>query len=271
MKTREQAVAILHALERTHPDATCALDYRTPLELLVATILSAQCTDERVNQVTRALFSRYRTAADYGAADPARLEEEIKPTGFFRNKARTLIALGKALVDQFGGEVPGAMDALVTLPGVGRKTANVVLGHAFAVPGFAVDRHVLRVSNRVGLARSDDAEEVERQLTDALPRRMWTRASDTLIFHGRRICKPKPLCDRCSIALDCDYVRALKAGHAPLASPPIRRGAAPHASKRGARPGTKSSAPARSPKPAAARAHAFSRATARRGGTRRQR
>jgi len=201
--------AILDRLETQHPNATTELNFRTPFELLVATILSAQSTDRRVNEVTPALFAKYPDAAALAKATPGDLEPLVKPTGFFRVKSRNLIGAARALVARHAGQVPAGMDALVALPGVGRKTANVVLGHALGVPGLPVDRHVLRVANRLGIARSDDAVAVERQLTAALPSERWTRASDTLILHGRRVCRPKPLCDRCSARDLCVYFRRL--------------------------------------------------------------
>jgi endonuclease III len=207
MKTGTEARAILRKLERQHPGADTELNYANAYELLVATILSAQTTDVGVNQVTPALFQRYPDAAALAAATPTELEGLIKTTGFFRQKARALIGMSQGLVAGHGGSVPRRMDALVRLPGVGRKTANVVLGHALGVPGLPVDRHVLRVTNRVGLAASDAPEVVERQLGERLPSDQWTLASDTLILHGRRICKSKPLCDRCAIRDACDYHR----------------------------------------------------------------
>lgn len=201
--------AILDRLETQHPNATTELDFRTPFELLVATILSAQSTDRRVNEVTPALFAQYPDAGALAKAAPEDLEPIVKPTGFFRVKSRNLIGAARALVARHAGEVPADMDALVALPGVGRKTANVVLGHALGVPGLPVDRHVLRVTNRLGIVRSDDAVAAERRLTAALPPERWTRASDTLILHGRRVCRPKPLCDRCSARDMCAYVRRL--------------------------------------------------------------
>jgi endonuclease-3 len=182
----------------------------------VATILSAQSTDERVNMVTPALFTRYPDAAAMAAATPSALEPQIVSTGFFRQKSKALVGMAQQLVAEHGGKVPADMDALTKLPGVGRKTANVVLGHALGVPGLPVDRHVLRVSNRIGIASGDDPERVEAQLCKALPNEMWTVASDVQILHGRRVCRPKPLCDRCSVRKDCDYHRSLgpaKAGH----------------------------------------------------------
>lgn len=205
MKTATDVRLILDKLESQHPDADTELHYRTPFELLVATILSAQSTDQRVNMVTPALFKRYPDARALARATTGDLEPQIHSTGFFRAKSKSLLGMATALVEQHGGEVPASMDALVELPGVGRKTANVVLGHALGVPGLPVDRHVLRVANRIGIAESDDPIVVEQQLTNALPPARWTRTSDTLILHGRRICRPKPLCDRCAVTEECDY------------------------------------------------------------------
>jgi endonuclease-3 len=196
-------------LATQHPNADTELDFRNPYELLVATILSAQCTDERVNKVTPALFERYPDARALARATTDELEPQIQSTGFFRAKSRSLAGMAAAVVERYGGEVPNTMEQLVSLPGVGRKTANVVLGHALGVPGLPVDRHVLRVANRIGLASSDDPEVVEQQLGAAMPPAEWTGTSDTLILHGRRICKPKPLCDRCAVRDDCNYYRAL--------------------------------------------------------------
>ncbi len=192
-----------------HPNADTELHYTTPYELLVATILSAQCTDERVNQVTPALFKRYPDARRLARATTTELEPQIQSTGFFRAKSKSLVGMAHAVVDQHGGDVPKTMDELVKLPGVGRKTANVVLGHALGVPGLPVDRHVLRVSNRIGIARSEDPEVVEEQLCAAMPPKEWTLTSDTLILHGRRICKPRPLCEQCVVRDDCDYYRSV--------------------------------------------------------------
>ncbi len=208
MKTPAQARAILKKLEAQHPGAQTELHYGNPFQLLVATILSAQTTDERVNQVTPALFARYPDARALASADIPDIERLIHATGFHAQKARSLAGMAQGLVERHDGNVPAAMDALVQLPGVGRKTANVVLGHAFGVPGLAVDRHVLRVSNRIGLADSEDPVVVEQQLCGALPEDTWTLASDTLILHGRRICKPQPLCDRCAVRADCAFYRS---------------------------------------------------------------
>lgn len=207
MKSPEAARRIFDALNRHYPDADTELAYRTPFELLVATILSAQSTDARVNLVTPALFARYPDARRLAAAEPVDLEPLIVSTGFFRQKSKALVGMARALVERHGGEVPADMAALTTLPGVGRKTANVVLGHALGVPGLPVDRHVLRVANRLGLAAHDDPEAVERTLTALWPPDRWTKASDLLILHGRRICRPTPLCERCNARKDCDYFR----------------------------------------------------------------
>ena len=196
-------------MSEQHPNADTELHYRNAFELLVATILSAQSTDERVNTVTPALFKRYPDARALARATSAELEPQILSTGFFRQKSKSLIGMAQQLVAGHGGKVPADMDALTKLPGVGRKTANVVLGHALGVPGLPVDRHVLRVSNRIGIASSDDAEKVEAELCAALPKEMWTVASDVQILHGRRICRPKPMCDRCSVRKDCDYYKSL--------------------------------------------------------------
>ena len=194
-------------LAAQHPNADTELHFSNAYELLVATILSAQCTDERVNQVTPSLFKRYPDAAALSKATTAELEPQIQSTGFFRSKSRSLLGMATEVVEHHAGDVPKTMEDLVRLPGVGRKTANVVLGHALGVPGLPVDRHVLRVSNRIGIARSEDPEVVEQQLCAVMPPAEWTRTSDTLILHGRRICKPRPLCDTCVVRDDCDYYR----------------------------------------------------------------
>lgn len=210
MKTAAQTRRIIETLETQHPGADTELHYRNAFELLVATILSAQSTDAGVNMVTPALFKRYPDARALAAASPEEVEPQIHSTGFFRAKAKAIVNMARALVESHGGEVPADMDALTALSGVGRKTANVVLGHALGVPGLPVDRHVLRVANRIGIAEGEDPEQVERQLCKALPKPRWTLTSDLLILHGRRICKPTPLCDRCAIRDDCDYARALE-------------------------------------------------------------
>ena len=191
-------------LARLYPDARNELRFASPLELLVAAILAAQATDRRVNEVTRDLFARYPTAAAYAAADQEELEAVIRPTGYYRAKANTLINLGQALCDHFGGEVPGTMDELVTLPGVGRKTASMVLGDAFGQPGLTVDTHVARLARRLGWSAQTDAGKIERDLAALLPRQEWTAASHRLIWHGRRVCHARtPACGACGIARLC--------------------------------------------------------------------
>ena len=201
---RRRARRILTVLGETYPDARCELDFTTPLELLVATVLSAQCTDQRVNSVTPALFRRYPDAAAYAAADRMELESLIAPTGFFRQKAKTLQALGQKLCDRYGGEVPGRLDDLVTLPGVGRKTANVVLGDAFGVPGITVDTHLGRLARRFGWTEQTDPEKVEAELMALVPKKDWTLMSHRVIWHGRRRCHARrPACGACPVARWC--------------------------------------------------------------------
>jgi endonuclease-3 len=203
---RARGRKILRALERAYPDAKIALNFRSPFELLVATILSAQCTDERVNMVTPGLFRTYPTARELARANTARLEGEIRSTGFFRAKARSLLGMAQALVERHGGEVPSAREALTALPGVGLKTANVVIGNAFGGDALAVDTHVLRVSQRLGLARSDDPDEVHDQLVAVLPRGRLTQATHLLIVHGRRTCTArKPACPVCPVRALCPW------------------------------------------------------------------
>ena len=199
-----RARRINRELAALYPDAHCELDFTNPLELAVATILSAQCTDKRVNEVTPALFRRYRTAADYAAADRAELEELIRPTGFFRNKTSSLIGLGAALVERYDGEVPPRLTDLVTLPGIGRKTANVILGNAFGVPGITVDTHFGRLARRFGWTDEGDPVKVEAVVGELIPKAEWTMLSHRLIFHGRRVCHArKPACGACGIATLC--------------------------------------------------------------------
>lgn len=202
----ERVGAILEVLRRDFPNPTTALDYTNGLELLVATILSAQCTDARVNKVTPDLFARYRSAADYAASDKTELEGVIRETGFYRNKAKHLIALGKALVRDHDGEVPETMEELVELPGVGRKTANVVLGNWFGKPAIAVDTHVKRLSGRLGLSEETDPVKIERDLQKTAPEEDWTDLSHALILHGRAVCRARrPRCGQCSIEPLCPW------------------------------------------------------------------
>ncbi|WP_410618571.1 endonuclease III [Amycolatopsis sp. cmx-8-4] len=191
-------------LDDVYPDAHCELDFTTPLELLVAVVLSAQTTDVRVNLVTPALFKRYRTAADYAGADRPELEEYLRSTGFYRAKANSVMGLGAALVERFSGEVPAKLADLVTLPGVGRKTANVVLGNAFDVPGITVDTHFGRLVRRWGWTAEEDPVKVEHVVGELIPRKEWTMLSHRVIFHGRRVCHAKkPACGACPLARDC--------------------------------------------------------------------
>jgi len=207
-RSRQQAtLQLLAILERCYPDAHCALNHRNPLELLVATVLSAQCTDVRVNLVTPALFAAYPDAAALAAAECTRLEELIHSTGFFRTKARNLRALAEVLHAEHGGEVPRELEALVALPGVGRKTANVVLGNVFGVPAMVVDTHVGRLARRFGWTGAKNPEGVEKELCALLPERCWTQTSHLLIFHGRQCCKSQqPLCSGCPIGELCPRI-----------------------------------------------------------------
>jgi endonuclease III len=191
-------------LTQLYPDAHCELDFSNPLELLVATILSAQCTDKRVTMVTPVLFGKYKTAADYAAADRAEVESIVASTGFFRAKTNSILGMAQALCDRFNGEVPNRLDDLVTLPGVGRKTANVVLGNAFDIPGLTVDTHMLRLTNRFGWTTSNDPVKVEQDVAALIPRKDWTLLSHRVIWHGRRVCHArKPACGACALAPLC--------------------------------------------------------------------
>jgi len=197
---------IIKILTKVIPDTTIALKFSCPLELLIATILSAQCTDVRVNEVTATLFKKYRSANDYAQADLSVLEQDIRPTGFYRNKAKSIQKCCQELVGRFGGEVPKTLEEMVTLPGVGRKTANVILGNAFGIPGIVVDTHVHRVSQRIGLTKKDDPVKIEFDLMEIVPKEEWTHLSNLLIWHGRRTCVArKPLCHFCVIRKLCDY------------------------------------------------------------------
>jgi endonuclease III len=203
----QRAASLTRGLAKLYPDAHCALEHKNPLQLLVATILSAQCTDVRVNLVTPALFARYPDAQAFAEADPAELESAIQSTGFFRNKARNIKACCQMLVEKHGGEVPATMEELVPLPGVGRKTANVILGNAFNVPGITVDTHVMRLSQRMGLTKHDVPEKIEQDLMALIPKKDWTMFSHRMIFHGRQVCSArKPQCDACTLAADCPQI-----------------------------------------------------------------
>jgi endonuclease-3 len=209
---KERAQKICAALQRTYPNAHCELNFSNPLQLLVATILSAQCTDKRVNIVTAELFKKFRSAKDFADAPMAEIETVVKTTGFFRNKAKNIKACCAALVEKFGGEVPRTMDELHALAGVGRKTANVVLGNAFGINiGVVVDTHVTRLSNRLGLAKGTDAVKLEQELMQLVPQEDWTRFSHWLIWHGRRRCSArKPDCENCEIKKLCPQIGVKK-------------------------------------------------------------
>lgn len=204
---KKQAQRICRGVEKLYPDAHCALHYENPLQLLIATILSAQCTDVRVNLVTPALFARYPDAQAFADADIGELEKAIQSTGFFRNKAKNIQACCKLLVEKHGGQVPATMEELFPLPGIGRKTANVILGNAFGVPGITVDTHVGRLSRRMGLTKHVDPVKVERDLMELIPQKDWTIFSHRMIFHGRQVCAArKPDCEGCSLAKDCPKI-----------------------------------------------------------------
>lgn len=203
----ERIGPILTTLRQLYPDAECALHFENPLQLLVATILSAQCTDARVNMVTPPLFARYPSAEAFAGSDPRELEELIKSTGFFRNKAKNIRACCRTIVEQHGGEVPGTLAELTALPGVGRKTANVILGNAFQTPGITVDTHVGRLSRRLGLTRQHDPVKVEFALMVLVPEKEWTSFSHELILHGRKVCMARrPLCESCALESLCPKV-----------------------------------------------------------------
>lgn len=205
---KKRIYAILKILKAAYPDVKTALRYKTPLEMLISTILSAQCTDVRVNEVTQTLFKRLRTAKAYAQIPLPELEELIRPTGFFRNKAKNIKACCQALIDNHGGKVPDTMEALVALPGIGRKTANVVLGSAFGIPGIVVDTHVKRLSQRIGLTREKDPVKIEFDLMPIIPKKDWIAFSHELIWHGRKVCTArKPQCPQCLLLQLCDYGR----------------------------------------------------------------
>lgn len=208
---RARARKILGRLETAYPDWGPTLEFADPLQLLVATILAAQAQDERINEVTRTVvFPKYRTAADYAGAKLAVLERELRPTGFFRQKAKAVQGAAFAIVERFGGQVPGDMEGLVSLPGVGRKTASIVLANAFGVPSVAVDRHVARVAGRLGLTRHGDPEKIETDLRAVFRESEWVKATWTLVLHGRRICNPTPKCPECPVIDLCPYPKKTK-------------------------------------------------------------
>ena len=201
---KERAKKIFSILQKEIPDARCALEHRNPLELLVATVLSAQCTDKRVNEVTKHLFQKYKTAQEYARTNPNTFEKEIHSTGFYKNKTKSIIACTKKLVETRKGQVPRTMEELVRLPGIGRKTANVILGTAFGIPGIVVDTHVKRISQRLGLTAHTDPDKIERDLMELIPKKEWTQFSHTIIWHGRQTCVAlKPKCPECKVNSLC--------------------------------------------------------------------
>lgn len=207
MKKTEVVTKVLDILQRQYPDARVTLDFKDPLQLLTATILAAQCTDERVNTVTKDLFKKYRNAADFAQTDLHTLEEEIRPTGFFHNKAKSIIGCCQTLVKKFKGQVPQTLEELTSLPGVGRKTANILLGNAFGQQAIAVDTHVKRVTHRLGWAKSDDPDKIELELMEVIAQERWTIACHQLVFHGRNICvAKKPKCSICPVTKLCPKV-----------------------------------------------------------------
>ncbi|MBI5643546.1 MAG: endonuclease III [Deltaproteobacteria bacterium] len=208
MDNREKAKKVLDILEKEFPAVATALSFSNPLELLIATILSAQATDKLVNKVTGTLFKKYRTARDYSAVSPEDLERDIGSVNFYRNKAKSIRGCCKKIAEEFGGKVPDTLEGLVTLPGVGRKTANIVLGNAFGKNALAVDTHVKRVAQRLALTRSDDPDEIEADLTSVIPEKRWTKTTHLFIMHGRTTCKAKnPRCDLCKISGYCEYFK----------------------------------------------------------------
>ncbi|WDV47032.1 endonuclease III [Clostridiaceae bacterium M8S5] len=204
---KKRAKEVMDILEQTYPDAECELKYSNPFELLIATILSAQSTDKRVNEVTKDMFKKYSVPEDYINISKGELEDIIRSIGFYRNKSKNIINTCKTLVEEYESKIPDNMEDLIKLPGVGRKTANVVLSNAFDVPAIAVDTHVFRVSNRLGLSKSDNVNDTEQQLMKLIPKQRWSRSHHLLIFHGRRVCKArKPNCEECTVKNYCKYL-----------------------------------------------------------------
>jgi endonuclease III len=201
----KRVAAILAKLDEAYPNATCELNHKNAFELLIATILSAQCTDVRVNQVTATLFKKYPDARAFASASPSELEHEIRPTGFFRNKTKSVMGTSKGILENFGGEVPRAMEQILTLPGVARKTANVVLGTAYGIPsGIVVDTHVQRIANRLDLTRNEDPKKIEQDLMQVIPKDKWIQFSHQIIWHGRRVCQARrPKCAECNMESLC--------------------------------------------------------------------
>lgn len=214
MTKKERVIRIIEELERMYPDAACSLDYKDPLQLMVATQLAAQCTDARVNIVTKDLFLKYKTVYDFARAVQEELEQDIKSTGFYHNKAKNIIAACKLIVSDFGGKVPKDMDSLLKLPGVGRKTANLLLNDCFGIPGVVVDTHAKRLSNRIGLTKNQDPEKIEYDLMKLIPREKWGSFCHQLVYHGRAVCNArKPKCENCGISEYCDFYKKITKNH----------------------------------------------------------
>ena len=206
MNKKQNAISIISVFEKLYPLADCSLEYRDPLQLLISTILSAQCTDARVNIVTKTLFEKYKNVHDFANCDLTILEQDIKSTGFYHNKAKNIKACCNMLIDKYSSIVPNTMDELLQLPGVGRKTANLVLGDIFSVPGIVVDTHAKRLSNRIGLTKNTDPEKIEYDLMKIIPKESWSKFSHQLVYHGRAVCiARKPKCNECSIIEYCEY------------------------------------------------------------------
>lgn len=211
MTVKERAKKIIELLENVYSGAGCTLEYKDPLQLMVAAQLAAQCTDARVNEVTKQLFKKYGTVHDFAAADLDELEQDIKSTGFFRNKAKNIIAACKMIIDDFGGNIPNEMGSLLKLPGVGRKTANLLLNDCFGIPGIVVDTHAGRLSGRMGLTRNGDPEKIEYDLMKIIPKDKWGSFCHQLVYHGRAVCRArKPACEKCRISGYCKYAKANK-------------------------------------------------------------
>lgn len=206
MNKKSRVIEIIKIFDKLYSDADCTLDYEDPLQLLISTQLAAQCTDARVNIVTKSLYKKYKTVHDFANADLSELEQDVKPTGFYRNKARNIKETCKILIEKFDGKVPDNLDDLLTLPGVGRKTANVVLGSAYGIPGIVIDTHAKRLSNRIGLSKNTDPTKIEFDLMKIVPKESWSKFCHQLVFHGRAVCNArKPKCEECAILDYCDY------------------------------------------------------------------
>jgi endonuclease-3 len=206
MDNKQQVIEIIKIFDQIYNEAECSLEYRDPLQLLISTQLAAQCTDARVNLVTESLYKKYRNVYDFASADIGELEQDIKSTGFYHNKARNIKNCCRMIIDKFGGKVPDNMEDLLKLPGVGRKTANQVLGDAFGVPGIVVDTHAIRLSNRIGLTKNSDPEKIEYDLMEVVPREYWSKFCHQLVYHGRAVCNArKPKCELCGIREYCNF------------------------------------------------------------------